>query len=249
MPRYKLTVEYLGTNFSGWQKQKNSYSIQEAIERAARKLLQQKIDLIVAGRTDAGVHAEGQVAHLDIKKTFCCKKMQLGINFHLLNERFGKDISIKKVTKVSSKFNARFSAKKKLYQYLIFNSYYRSAILYDKSWWVRKDIDCKKIIEASNYLLGKHNFSSFRAKGCQANNPVRTIENIKIIKEKSVIKLNFLAKSFLYNQVRIMVGTLKEIGTSNKTPKELDNILKLQDRKCAGVTAPPKGLTLKKVLY
>ena len=249
MPRYKITVEYLGTNFSGWQKQKNSYSIQEAIEKSATKLLQQEISLVVAGRTDAGVHAEGQVAHLDIKNVFCSRKMQLGINFHLLNEKFGRDISIKKVVKVNSKFNARFSAKKKLYQYLIFNSYYRSPLFQNKSWWVRKAIDHKKVIEASKYLLGSHNFSSFRAKGCQANSPIRTIESIKISKEKNIIKLNFLAKSFLYNQVRIMVGTLKEIGVSSKPPKEIAEILNLKNRKHAGITAPPEGLTLKKILY
>ena len=140
MPRYKITVEYLGTNFCGWQKQKTVTSIQEAIEKSATKLLQQEISLVVAGRTDAGVHAEGQVAHLDVKNVFCSRKMQLGINFHLLNEKFGRDISIKKVVKVNSKFNARFSAKKKLYQYLIFNSFYRSPLFQNKSWWVRKAI-------------------------------------------------------------------------------------------------------------
>ena len=249
MPRYKLTIEYLGTNFSGWQKQKNSYSIQEAIENSAKKLLQQKIDLVVAGRTDAGVHAEGQVAHLDVKKHFCSRKMQLGINFHLLGQKFGTDISIKKVVKVNEKFNARFSAKKKTYQYLIFNSYYRSATLHDRSWWVTKEIDKKKIIEASKYLLGNHNFTSFRAKGCQANNPIRTIENIKILKKKNIIAINFLGKSFLYNQVRIMVGTLKEIATTNRSPKEVKKILESQNRNDAGITAPSKGLTLKKVTY
>ena len=122
--------------------------------------------------------------------------MQLGINFHLLNEKFGRDISIKKVTKVNNKFNARFSAKKKLYQYLIFNSYYRSPILHNKSWWVRKEIDINKIIEASKYFLGCHNFSSFRATGCQAQSPTRTIENIKIIKEKNLIEAKFFSKIF-----------------------------------------------------
>jgi Pseudouridylate synthase len=164
MPRYKLTVEYLGTNFSGWQKQKNSYSVQEAIEKAANKLLQQKINLVVAGRTDAGVHAEGQVAHFDIKNEFCSRKIQLGINFHLMTQKFGKDISVKKAIKVNNNFNARFSAKKKLYQYLILNSIYRSPILYDKSWWVRKRLDYEKMFEASQNLIGSHDFSSFRAK-------------------------------------------------------------------------------------
>ena len=249
MPRYKITVEYLGTNFSGWQKQKNSYTVQETIEKSARKLLQQNIDLVVAGRTDSGVHAEGQVAHFDIKKSFCTRKLQLGINFHLLNEKFGKDISIKKVTRVNEKFNARFSAQKKLYQYLIFNSYFRSPILYNKSWWVRKEIDIKKIIEASKYFLGCHNFSSFRAAGCQAQSPTRTIDNIKVLKKKNLIELNFLAKSFLYNQVRIMVGTLKEVATSNRSPGDIEQIIKLKNRKYAGITAPPQGLTLKKVFY
>ncbi|MDC3024122.1 tRNA pseudouridine(38-40) synthase TruA [Alphaproteobacteria bacterium] len=249
MPRYKITVEYLGTNFSGWQKQKNCLSIQEAIEKSAKKLLQQDINLVVAGRTDAGVHAEGQVAHLDVKNNFCSRKMLLGINFYLLSEKFGKDISIKKVTKVSTKFNARFSAKKKIYQYLIFNSDFRSAHLNNKSWWVRKPIDQKKITMAAKYLLGCHDFSSFRARGCQAKTPIRTIDDIKIYQNKKVIKIKFTGRSFLYNQVRIIVGTLKEIGTSSTDPMQIKKILESQNRKNAGVTAPPEGLTLKKVYY
>ena len=249
MPRYKLILEYIGTNFSGWQKQKNSYSVQEAVEKAAIKLLQQKIDLVVAGRTDAGVHAEGQVAHLDVDKIFCPRKMHLGINFHLLNEKYGKEISVRKITKVNTKFSARFSAKKKLYQYLIFNSTYRSAILYNKSWWIRSNLNLEKMIEGSKYLIGSHNFSSFRAKGCQAYSPLRTIDNIKIFKEKNIIKLNFLAKSFLYNQVRIMVGTLKDIGTKKIPPDEIKYIIEKKNRKHAGITAPSKGLTLKRVTY
>ena len=249
MPRYKLTLEYIGTNFSGWQKQKNSYSVQEAVERAAIKLLQQKIDLVVAGRTDAGVHAEGQVAHLDVDKIFCVRKMHLGINFHLLNEKFGREISVKKITKVNNNFSARFSAKKKLYQYIIFNCTYRSAILYNKSWWVRRSLNLEKMIEGSKYLIGSHDFSSFRAKGCQASSPLRTIDNIKISKKKNLIKLSFLAKSFLYNQVRIMVGTLKNVGTKEVPPEEIKNILERKNRQHAGITAPSRGLTLKRVTY
>ena len=249
MPRYKLTVEYLGTNFSGWQKQKNSYSVQEAIEKAANKLLQQKINLVVAGRTDAGVHAEGQVAHFDIKNEFCSRKIQLGINFHLMNQRFGKDISVKKAIKVNNDFNARFSAKKKLYQYLIFNSVYRSPILYDKSWWIRTRLDHVKMFKASQNLIGSHDFSSFRAKGCQASSPIRNIENIKISKEKNIIKLNFIAKSFLYNQVRIIVGTLRDVGKGLLSAEDIIKTLNRKDRKYAGITAPSKGLTLKRVSY
>lgn len=249
MPRYKIVLEYMGTKFSGWQKQKDQYSIQESVETAAKHLLQQDISLIVAGRTDAGVHAEGQVAHFDIKKEFCSKKIQLGINFYLMSQKFGKDISVKRVKKVNNNFNARFSAKRKLYQYLIFNSTYRSPLLYDKTWWVRKRLDLKKMYLASQLLLGNHDFSAFRAKGCQANSPQRSIEQISISKVNNLIRLNFTAKSFLYNQVRIMVGTLKNVGTDLITVEDIKKILIKKNRKCAGITAPAKGLILKKVSY
>ncbi len=249
MARYKITLEYVGTNFSGWQRQKNNYSVQEAIESAAKKLLQEDVELVVAGRTDAGVHAEGQVAHFDIKKKFCSRKMTLGLNFHLKNEKFGSNISVKKAIKVNDNFNARFSAKKKLYQYLIYNSIYRSPILDSNTWWVSKPLNYKKMVEASNHLIGMHDFSSFRSKGCQAISPLKTIEKIKISKEYNIIKLNFLAKSFLYNQVRIIVGTLKEIGEGLISVKEIKEILKKKNRKFAGITAPAKGLTLKKISY
>ena len=153
--------------------------------RSQQKILQQDIKLVVAGRTDAGVHAEGQVAHLDIKNNFAREKMLLGINFYLLKEKFGKDISIKKVLKVSSKFNARFFSKEKKYQYLIFNSDYRSAHLNNKCWWVRKPINHEKIIDASKYLIGCHNFSSFRAKGCQSNFQLKPWKKLKFEKSKN----------------------------------------------------------------
>ena len=249
MPRYKLILEYLGTNFSGWQKQKNTYSIQETLEIAAYRLLQEKINLVVAGRTDSGVHAERQVAHFDLKKKFCCRKIQLGINFHLMRIKFGKDISVKKVSKVSANFNARFSAKKKLYQYLIYNSICRSPLLYDKTWWVRQKLDCKKMLDASHYLLGAHNFSSFRSKGCQSFSPLKTLENVNVSKSKNIVKLSFLAKSFLYNQVRIMVGTLKDVGTGLISVEDMKKIINKKNRKYAGATAPSKGLILKRVSY
>ncbi len=249
MPRFKLTLEYLGTNFSGWQKQKNSYSVQEAIEKAAKKLLQQKIDLVVAGRTDSGVHAEGQVAHFDIINDFCVRKIHLGLNYHLLNEKHGIDISVKKVIKVKKNFSARFSAKQKLYQYLIFNSDSRSPIYHDKSWWIRRTLNIESMIEGSRYLIGRHDFSSFRAKGCQANSPLRTLEKIKVSKKKNIIKLSFFAKSFLYNQVRIMVGTLRDVGIRSIAPEEVQKILREKNRNIAGITAPAKGLTLRKITY
>ena len=166
-----------------------------------------------------------------------------------MNTRFGKDVSIKKAVKVNKNFNARFSAKKKLYQYLIYNSIHRSPILWEKSWWVRRNLDIKKITEASQYLIGAHDFTAFRARGCQANSPLRTIESIRISKSNNTIKLKFSAKSFLYNQVRIMVGTLKDVGSGILDVGDVLKILNSKDRKNAGITAPSKGLTLKRISY
>ena len=249
MVRYKITIEYLGTNFSGWQKQKDVSSIQETVESAAAKILQEKVSLTVAGRTDAGVHAKAQVAHLDANKKICPRKFLLGINYYLKNEKSGEDISIKKVEKVNEEFNARFSAVNKNYKYKIFNKHFRSPLNQKDSWWVKQKIDLNNMIIASNFLLGKHDFTSFRAVGCQANSPVKTLNKISIRKNNNIISISFIARSFLYNQVRIMVGTLKDAGTGLIKPEELKNIIISKNRSKAGTTAPAKGLTLCKVSY
>ncbi len=249
MTRYKLTIEYFGGNFIGWQKQKKGYSVQETIEKAAKNFLQEDAELTVAGRTDAGVHADSQVVHLDIKKKINIKSILLGLNFYLSKEKHGKDISIKKVSKVPGYFNARFSAKEKTYNYKIYNKEYRSPINAKNSWWVAQKLNISDMKKASIYLLGKHDFSSFRASGCQASSPVKTINKIVIKKNKNIVSINFIARSFLYNQVRIMVGTLKDVGTGLITPQCLEKIIKDKKRASAGVTAPSQGLTLIKVSY
>ena len=249
MVRYKILIEYLGTNFCGWQKQKNVSTVQETIENAAAKILQEKISLTVAGRTDAGVHAEGQVAHLDCSKKMCTRKVLLGINFYLKKEKYGEDISIKKVEKVDEEFNARFSALNKTYKYKIYNKHFRSPFNQTDSWWIKQKINVNNMIIASNFLLGKHDFTSFRAVGCQAKSPIKTLSKISIRKKNNIISINFTARSFLYNQVRIMSGTLKDVGTGLVKPAELENIISAKNRSQAGTTAPAKGLTLLKVDY
>ena len=249
MPRYKLTIEYNGTNFIGWQKQKKGFSIQETIEKAAKNFLQSEVDLIVAGRTDAGVHAEAQVAHLDIFKKLKIKNILFGLNFYLSKEKFGDDISIKKVNKVDANFNARFGAKKKTYKYKIYNNESRSPMHSYNTWWVSQKLNIVDMKKASKYLLGNHDFSSFRASGCQALSPVKTLDKIAIIKKKNIITLTFTARSFLYNQVRIMTGTLKDVGSGLINPIGLKKILQKKKRSSSGVTAPSKGLTLYKVYY
>ena len=249
MPRYKLTIEYNGTNFIGWQKQKKGFSIQGTIEKAAKNFLQSEVDLTVAGRTDAGVHAEAQVAHLDIFKKLKIKNILFGLNFYLSKEKFGEDISIKKVNKVDANFNARFGAKKKTYKYKIYNNESRSPMHAYNTWWVSQKLNIVDMKKASKYLLGKHDFSSFRASGCQALSPIKTLDKIAIIKKKNIITLTFTARSFLYNQVRIMTGTLKDVGSGLINPLALKRILQKKKRTSSGVTAPSKGLTLYKVYY
>ena len=249
MPRYKLTIEYNGTNFIGWQKQKKGFSIQGTIEKAAKNFLQSEVDITVAGRTDAGVHADAQVAHLDIFKKLKIKNILFGLNFYLSKEKFGEDISIKKVNKVDANFNARFGAKKKIYKYKIYNNKSRSPMHAYNTWWVSQKLNIVDMKKASKYLLGNHDFSSFRASGCQSLSPIKTLDKIAIIKKKNIITLTFTARSFLYNQVRIMTGTLKDVGSGLINPEALKKILKKKKRASSGITAPSKGLTLYKVYY
>ena len=249
MPRYKLTIEYNGTNFIGWQKQKKGFSIQGTIEKAAKNFLQSEVDLIVAGRTDAGVHADAQVAHLDIFKKLKIKNILFGLNFYLSKEKFGEDISIKKVNKVDDNFNARFGAKKKIYKYKIYNNKSRSPMHAYNTWWVSQKLNIVDMKKASKHLLGNHDFSSFRASGCQALSPIKTLDKIAVIKKKNIITLTFTARSFLYNQVRIMTGTLKDVGSGLIKPEALKRIIQKKKRSSSGITAPSKGLTLYKVYY
>ena len=244
MSKYKIIIEYEGTNYVGWQKQNNGYSIQEELEKAIFKLSGEKISVFGAGRTDAGVHALGQVAHFDLKKIYYLDNIRDGLNQHLRPQ----PIAILKAEKVRENFHARFSAQKRTYQYLITNRRAPLTIYKNKSWEVFKKLDVDKMISEAVYFIGKHNFDAFRSINCQSNSPIKTIDDINILKEEDNIFIKVSAKSFLHSQVRIIVGTLVEIA-KGKIKKNVKDIIKDKKRSQAGITAPACGLYLVKVDY
>ena len=245
MANIKLTIEYHGLPYCGWQFQKNEKTIQGEIEKAIFKFSGEKKTIQGAGRTDAGVHAIGQCASFELKKKFDNYQILNGINFHLGTEK----IRVTKVENVNDKFNARFTAKSKIYNYQVFNSLAPSVIENDFSIHVRQPLDLNSMRNAIRLLLGKHDFSSFRAQGCQANKPIRTIDEASIdIIDKKIIFI-FKAQSFLYQQIRIMVGSLLEVGSKNKDINWISELIDAKDRRLAGPTVPSKGLILKEISY
>jgi len=244
--RYKIVLEYNGSNFSGWQKQKHSVnSIQEVVENAIFNFTGERVALYCGGRTDAGVHALGQVAHFDMQAEFELYRVRNAINYHLKSTA----VSILDVEIVDDIFHARFSAKKRYYEYKIINRYAPAVLEAGYVWQVFKPLDVNIMREAAKYLLGKHDLSSFRSKDCQAKDPVKTIDTIDIIQNRNHIYIKISALSFLHNQVRIIVGTLVEFGTHNTDPSEMLKILNHCKRNAAGITAPPFGLYLVKIDY
>ncbi|WCR53380.1 MAG: tRNA pseudouridine synthase A [Wolbachia endosymbiont of Ctenocephalides orientis wCori] len=244
--RYKITIEYNGSGFSGWQKQQHSTnSIQEIIENAVFNFSGEKVTLYCGGRTDAGVHAMGQVAHFDMQKEFGLYRIRNAINYHLKSI----PIVILNAEIVNDTFHARFSAKKRHYEYKIVNRYAPAALEAGYIWQIFNPLDVNIMREAAKYLVGKHDLSSFRSKDCQAKNPVKTIDDIDITQDGSYIYIKISALSFLHNQVRIIVGTLVEFGKNKADPQEMKQIIDQHRRSAAGVTAPPYGLYLVKIDY
>lgn len=244
--RYKIAIEYNGSGFSGWQKQQHSAnSIQETIESAIFNFSGERVVLHCGGRTDAGVHALGQVAHFDMERKFELYRVRDAINYHLKSI----PIVVLDAEIVDDAFHARFSAKKRHYEYRIINRYAAAALETGYVWRVLNPLDVNVMRRAAKYLLGKHNLSSFRSKDCQATNPVRTIDDIDIVQSESHIYIKISAISFLHNQVRIIVGTLVEFGKNRTNPQEMLNILSQCKRNAAGITAPPYGLYLVKIDY
>ena len=245
MANIKLTIEYHGLPYCGWQFQKNEKTIQGEIEKAIFKFSGEKKTIQGAGRTDAGVHAIGQCASFELEKKFDTYQILNGINFHLGTEK----IRVTKVENVEDEFNARFTAKSKIYNYQVFNSLAPSVIENDFSIHVRQPLDLDSMRNAIRLFLGKHDFSSFRAQGCQANKPIRTIDEASIdVLDKKIIFI-FKAQSFLYQQIRIMVGSLLEVGLKNKDINWIKELIEAKDRKLAGPTVPSKGLILKEISY
>ena len=252
--RIKLTIEYDGLPFYGWQKQNDFESVQETLEYAIKRVFEKSetIELYGAGRTDTGVHATGQVAHLEIFDNNLISKWQNNvpkladaINFYLID----KSVVIIKSELVSDDFHARFSAKMRHYKYLIYNRRSKSVIYEDRAWHVAKKLDENIMHEAAQHLVGTHNLNSFRSVHCNAKNPVRTISSISVYRNNDFIIMEISAKSFLHNQVRIIMGTLKQIGEGKYPAAYIQEILQKQDRTTAGVTAPPYGLYLTGVDY
>ena len=248
MNRFKLTIEYDGSGYIGWQKQKKGKSIQEEIEKSLLQLFDEEIKLFGAGRTDSGVHAIGQVAHFDIKKIKINeKKIALAINYIL--RKTSNRISILKAEEVSKSFDSRFSVKNKTYLYKIFNRQIRSFLVEKRAWFVPKRLNVLLMNKASKVLIGKFDFNAFRSVDCQSKSSIRSIENIKIKKNINNIEIRVVGKSFLHNQVRIIVGTLVNVGKKIWNEENVTNILESKNRINAGPTAPAHGLYLEKIEY
>ncbi len=245
MYRYKITIEYDGSGFCGWQMQEGEPSVQESIATAVYKLCGEETAIYGAGRTDAGVHALGQVAHFDTVKEYPEYTVRDALNFYL--QRSG--ISLLKAERVPDTFHARFSAKERSYIYRILNRRAPSVLAKNRVWHIALPLDINLMSEGAQKLIGKHDFSSFRAAECQAKSPIKTLDEITFSQEDEEIKMYIRARSFLHNQVRIIAGTLVQAGLGKLTPEEVEKILADKDRTKAGPTAPPYGLYLYQIKY
>ena len=245
MQRYKMKIEYEGTPFVGWQFQKNGRSIQEVLQKAIFEFSKEKVTVIGAGRTDSGVHALGQTAHFDLKKKISKKKILPAINQNIGNN----PVTILKINKANKKFHARHDAKKRTYRYLIVNRPSPLALQKNKAWHIRKKLDLFVMKKGAKFLLGTHDFSTYRASACGAKSPIKTMEKILIKKNKDKITLQFTSRSFLQQQVRSMVGSLKYLGETKWNLNDFIKSFKSKNRLKCAPPAPACGLYLVKVEY
>lgn len=243
-----MTVEYDGTPYRGWQRQANGPSVQQAIEDAVKSFSGEEVRLQVAGRTDSGVHAIAQVSHLDLEKQWDAYKLREAMNAKLgeADER----VAILETELVDETFHARFSARKRHYLYRIFNRRPPLALERNRAWWVRKgNLDASAMHDAAQSLIGTFDFTTFRAAQCQANSPVKTLEQLDCSRNGEVIEVRASARSFLHNQVRSLVGSLKLVGEGRWTKCDLVAALEARDHAACGALAPAYGLYLVKVDY
>jgi tRNA pseudouridine38-40 synthase len=245
MTRIKLTLEYLGTPFVGWQRQENGLSIQQALEEAIFRITGETVTVHGAGRTDAGVHALGQVAHVDIEKHLTPEKLMDAVNFHLKPN----PIAVLAAEAVVPDFHARFLAKKRAYLYRIQNRRTPLTIERDRAWLVQVPLDAASMHAAAQLLVGQHDFSTFRASLCQAKSPVKTLDRLDVARRGTEIEIIAEARSFLHHQVRNIVGTLRLVGEGKWSPADVRRALEARDRAKGGPTAPPDGLYLTWVGY
>ena len=243
--RYKFTLEYDGTPFIGWQRQAGQLSVQGVMEQALKTALRHPMTIWGSGRTDTGVHAIAQVAHIETEE-----KLNTFRLFESLNALVRPyPISIKSIEEISDDFHARFSAKKRHYIYKIQNTPYPPSLNKGRVWWIRPKLDVKAMQQAANLILGKHDFSTFRASECQAKSPIKTLDSFDIIQEGELIICHVCAKSFLHHQVRNMVGTLELVGEGKWSLKKFNQAFTACDRKKGGPTAPAEGLYFESVDY
>ncbi|MBT9372091.1 tRNA pseudouridine(38-40) synthase TruA [Rhizobium sp. CSW-27] len=247
MPRFKMTVEYDGTPYVGWQRQDNGHSVQSAIEGAILSLTRETVSIRAAGRTDSGVHALGQVVHADLSRDWAPYKLRNALNAHLALA--GEKVSIISVEAVPDVFDARFSALRRHYLYRIISRKSPLAIEAKRAWWVAKELDHEAMHAAAQRLVGHHDFTTFRSAHCQAKSPVRTLDRLDVTRHGDLIEIRASAQSFLHNQIRSFAGTLKLAGEGRMTPQDVRDALDARDRAACGPVAPPEGLYFMQVDY
>jgi len=245
MNRYKLIVEYDGTPFCGWQRQGGVLSIQQCLEESVQPLIKDLVVMSGAGRTDAGVHALGQVAHFETEKNLDAFRIQECMNAYLVDY----PISVLSVEQVDEDFHSRFSAVERFYIYKIVNRRSKLALDINRAWKILRPLDAKRMDNIAQILVGKHDFSAFRAKGCQALSPIKTLNSISVERFGEQVIIKLAAKSFLYHQVRNIVGSLQKVGTGEWSEDEFLSVFKSKDRSQAAATAPACGLYFWKVRY
>ncbi|MBN9070592.1 MAG: tRNA pseudouridine(38-40) synthase TruA [Rhizobiales bacterium] len=247
MPRYRLDVEYDGVPYAGWQRQAGQHSVQAALEQAVLAFSGETVGIRGAGRTDAGVHATGQVAHVDLSKPWAANTVANALNAHLATA--GERVAVLAAAEVPDTFDARFSAIARHYLYRIVNRRAPLALERGRAWRVPGSLDAEAMHEAAQGLLGRHDFTTFRSAHCQADSPLRTLDRLDVARHGDVIEIRASARSFLHNQVRSMVGSLKEVGAGKWTARDLAAALGARDRAACGQVAPPDGLYLTRVDY
>ena len=246
MFKYQLIIEYVGTSFRGWQIQKKGKTIQGLIQKKISELLNEQINLFGSGRTDTGVHAIEQSAHFVCKnKIINLEKFIKSLN-HFLNE---DGISIIKIKKRSKEFHARYSAKMRIYKYLIINRIGQPVLDKDRGWHIMKRLDVKIMKKGAKKLIGTKDFSTFRASSCRAKSPIKTMKLVKIKNQKNKIEIEFRSQSFLQQQVRSMVGCLKYLGEKKWSLKKFVSVMKSKKRILCAPPAPPEGLYLTRIIY
>ena len=247
MPRYRLDIEYDGRAYSGWQRQADLATVQEAIEKAILGFCGQTVTIRGAGRTDAGVHAMGQVVHVDLDREWDADKVQGALNAHLTMA--GEAVAVLAAARVADDFDARFSATARHYLYVILNRRAPAALMRGNVWHVPRLLDADAMHAAAQRLLGKHDFTTFRSVQCQSARPLKTLDRLDVSRDGDLIEVRASARSFLHNQVRSMVGSLKKVGEGGWSADDLEAALKAADRARCGQVAPPDGLYLTRVDY